>query len=151
MDAEGRDTTDASAVNALYPTGQYKGSGLGLAIDILCAMLSGAPYGPDVPKMYGDLTQRRQLGGLVGAIDIRRFMPLEQVQARVTELLNRWNGLPSLQPHGRVLYPGQPEELRKEQRLRDGIPLPGPVVAELEELAAAHGLGAWSPGSMSAR
>src|SRR5262245_50987328 len=151
VDAQGRDTTDGSAVIALYPTGAYKGSGLGLAIDILCAMLSGAPYGPDVPKMYGELSQRRQLGGLVGAIDIARFMPLEQVQTRVTELLTRWGALPPATLPGRVLYPGQPEELSKQQRLRDGIPLPAAVVAELEELAAAAGVGAGLPGSLSAR
>ena len=94
VDAEGHDTTDPDAVAALYPFGLYKGSGLGLMVDVLCALLSGAPYGPDIPKMYGDLSHKRQLGGLVGAIDIRRFVPLERFHRRVTELIQRWNALP---------------------------------------------------------
>ena len=140
VDDSGHDTTDPSKVIALYPFGGYKGSGLGLAIDILCAMLGGAPYGPDVPKMYGDLTQRRQLGGLVGAIDIARFMPLNQVQARVSELLTRWGALPPVEPGGKVIYPGEPEELSKQLRLREGIPLPAALADEFDQLAAAGGL-----------
>lgn len=60
VDQDGRDTTTAQDVTALYPVGEYKGSGLGLMIDVLCAMLSGSPFGPHIPKMYGDLTQRRR-------------------------------------------------------------------------------------------
>jgi LDH2 family malate/lactate/ureidoglycolate dehydrogenase len=89
VDQSGQETCDASAVNALYPVGEHKGSGLGLMIDVLCAFLAGAPFGPDIPKMYGDLRQQRRLGGLVGAIDISRFLPLEQFQARVRDLLGR--------------------------------------------------------------
>jgi ureidoglycolate dehydrogenase (NAD+) len=144
VDASGNGTTDPSDVTALYPFGGYKGSGLGLAIDILCAMLGGAPYGPDIPKMYGDLTQRRRLGGLVGAIDIARFMPLNQVQARVSELLVRWGSLPPVEPGGRVIYPGEPEELSKQLRLRDGILLPATLADEFDKLAHAGGLPVFS-------
>jgi ureidoglycolate dehydrogenase (NAD+) len=150
VDASGHDTTDPSKVTALQPFGGYKGSGLGLAIDILCAMLSGAPYGPDVPKMYGDLTRRRRLGGLVGAIDIARFMPLNQVQARVSEMLTRWGALPPVEPGGKVIYPGEPEELSKQLRLREGIPLPAALVGEFYELARAGGLPVLSQTSRTA-
>lgn len=134
VDARGHDTTDPDEVEALYPAGLYKGSGLGLMVDVLCAMLSDAPYGPDIPKMYGDLSQRRRLGGMVGAIDIKRFVPLERFHRRVSELLQRWNALPPAEPGGEVLYPGQPELITREQRLRDGIPLPAHVVHAFDEL-----------------
>lgn len=134
VDSEGRDTTDAGRVAALYPAGEYKGSGLGLLIDVLCACLSGAPYGPDIPKMYGNLTERRRLGGLVGAIDIARFVPLEQFVRRVQELLARWGALPPAQAGGKVLFPGEPELIAKARRLREGIPLPLPVIERLGQL-----------------
>ncbi len=140
VDAQGRDTTDPDEVEALYPAGLYKGSGLGLMVDVLCAMLSDAPYGPDIPKMYGDLSQRRRLGGLVGAIDIRRFLPLERFHSRVSELLRRWNALPPAEPGGEVLYPGQPELITREHRLRAGIPLPAHVVSTFDELSIKTGL-----------
>lgn len=90
VDARGNDTTEADRVAWLYPFGSYKGSGLGLMVDVLCAMLSSAPYGLDIPKMYGDLAERRQLGGLVGAIDIGRFVSPERFFARLSQLIERW-------------------------------------------------------------
>ena len=140
VDDKGNDTTDATQVASLYPTGEYKGSGLGLLIDVLCAMLSDSPYGPDIPKMYGDLAQPRQLGGLVGAIDIGRFVPLSRFHARVSELVERWCHLPPSQPDGQVLFPGQPELIKREKRLREGIPLGLQLLREFGDLAAQYGV-----------
>ena len=55
-------------------------------IDVLCAMFSGAPFGPNIPKMYGDLHQHRRLGGLVGAINISAFTSLEEFRQRVSAM-----------------------------------------------------------------
>jgi ureidoglycolate dehydrogenase (NAD+) len=140
VDADGNDTTDATRVAALYPTGEYKGSGLGVMIDILCSMLSDSPYGPDIPKMYGDLSQPRQLGGMVGAIDIGRFVPLSRFHTRVAELAERWRHLSPSQKDGQVLFPGQPELLEREERLRKGVPLGLQLLREFDELAAQYGV-----------
>lgn len=140
IDAAGRDTTDPNKVKAIYPFGSYKGSGLGLMIDVLCAMLGGAPIGPDIPAMYGDLTKRRMLGGLVGAIDIGRFVDAAVFCERVGDLIQRWTSLPVAEGHDRVLFPGQLELLTHEQRLRDGIPLSPGVVEELKGATQQLGL-----------
>lgn len=140
VDAEGKDTIDPRQVASLYPVGEYKGSGLGLLIDVLCAGLSDAPLGPDIPKMYGDPAERRRLGGLVGAIDIKRFVPLQHFHQRITTLLERWCALPPVEPNGEVLFPGQPELLQRQQRLRDGIPLGLTVLHELSECATRYGV-----------
>lgn len=140
VDREGRDTKDPNEVVALYPVGTYKGSGLGLMIDVLCAMLSGGPYGPDIPKMYGDLTERRLLGGMVGAIDISRFTDLATFHARIAEMMKRWGGLRPAQPGGRPLYPGEPELLNWEQRLVSGIPLGLRLIEQFDALADALGV-----------
>jgi ureidoglycolate dehydrogenase (NAD+) len=140
VDAEGNGTTDAAQVASLYPMGEYKGSGLGLLIDVLCAMLSDSPYGPDIPKMYGDLAEPRGLGGLVGAIDIGRFVPLSRFFARVSAMVERWCRLPPAEPGGQVLFPGQPELIEREKRLREGIPLGLRLLRELDELASHYGV-----------
>lgn len=136
VDADGNDTTDARQVASLYPMGEYKGSGLGLMIDVLCAMLGSTPFGPNIPKMYGDPTERRRLGGLVGAIDIQRFVPLQQFHTRITTLLEQWCVLPPVHTGEKVLFPGQPELLEQQRRLCEGIPLGIQLLRELDEWAS---------------
>lgn len=138
VDRHGRGTTDPQRATALLPVGGYKGSGLGLMIDVLCALLSGAPYGPDVPRMYERLDQHRRLGGLVGAISIQPFLPVRSFRARVVELLARWNQLPPVKPGGRVLYPGQRETECASQRRRLGIPIPAHLLAAFRDWSRAH-------------
>jgi ureidoglycolate dehydrogenase (NAD+) len=147
VDAAGNDTIDAAAVASLYPVGEYKGSGLGLMIDVLCSMLGDSPYGPDIPKMYGDLAEPRQLGGLVGAIDIGRFTPLPQFHRRVSAMAERWCSLPAAEPGGRVLFPGQPELIEQEKRLREGIPVGRQLLQEFGDLASRYGV----PNALSLR
>lgn len=140
VDTEGQDTTDPNAVNALYPFGEYKGSGLGLMIDVLCALLGGAPFGPDIPVMYGDLTQRRLLGGLVGAIDIQRYLSIDEFERRALDMLQRWNRMPPAMPGGRVQAPGEPEARCRTQRLSDGIPLGLQLLESFDQLASDYGI-----------
>ncbi|HBO43626.1 MAG TPA: hypothetical protein DD670_06790, partial [Planctomycetaceae bacterium] len=135
VDAEGRDTVNADEVASLYPFGEYKGSGLGLMVDVLCAMLGDAPMGPDIPRMYGDMAEPRRLGGMVGALDIGRFVPLRRFHQRIDDLVRRWTALPPSVPEKPVLFPGQPELLERESRLRDGIPLGLNLLREFGELA----------------
>ena len=135
IDAEGRTTTDPTQVVAVHPFAEHKGSGLGIAIDVLCSLLGGCPYGPDIPVMYGDLSQPRELGGLVGAIDISRFLSTDEFRQRLTLMMQCLGGLKPSDPGGRVLYPGEPELICREERIVAGIPLGLGVVEELNQSA----------------
>jgi ureidoglycolate dehydrogenase (NAD+) len=91
--------------------------------------------------MYAqDLSKRRRLGGLVGAIDIERFVPLSRFHERIGELLLRWGALPPVENGGKVLFPGEPELLERERRLHEGIPLGLQMLKQFDELAADYGL-----------
>lgn len=140
VDVNGTETTDPNRVAAMYPAGEHKGSGLGMIIDVLCAMLSDSPFGPEIPVMYShDMSDRRRLGGLVGAIDIGRFVPLDRFHARVAQFIERLGTLPTAEPGGEVLFPGEPELREKVRRLETGIPLGLHTLQELDEIAAAFG------------
>lgn len=145
VDQHGQETTDARAVRALYPFGEYKGSGLGIMIDVFCALLSGAPYGPDIPKMYGDLTVPRQLGGLVGAIHIGDIMDLETFKIRLAEMAARLGQLKPSASASRVYFPGEPELETKARREVEGIPIGLNVLAELNALATATSIAMLEP------
>lgn len=140
LDANGRGTTDPNEVVALFPFGGFKGSGLGLLIDVLCALLGGAPIGPDIPKMYGDLSQRRLLGGLVGAIDISHFTSVDSFQERIVEIIQRWGALQPLKEGDQVYYPGEPEFRTREERLKTGIPVGWQLVKQFNQLASKCGV-----------
>ncbi len=135
VDAEGQPTTDAQAVAALYAIGGPKGSGLGLMIDVFCSLLADVAYGPDINKMYEDLTKPRRLGGLVGAISIEQFVPIERFHQRLMELTRRWGELRPAEGTERVLFPGEPELLHRRQRLAEGIPLGLNLLDEFAKLA----------------
>ena len=141
VDENGIDTTDPSAVRALYPFGEYKGSGLGIMIDLLCAFFSGAPFGPDIPKMYGNMREHRQLGGLVGAINIADFISVSEFGARVAEMASRLTRVRPCSNVDRVRYPGEPEQEEKARRLVHGIPIGVQLFAELNALASEANLG----------
>ncbi len=137
VDKDGHDTTEPEAAAALYPFAEHKGSGLGIMIDLLCAMLVGAPFGPNIPRMYGDdMGEHRQLGGLVGAIDVSRFVALADFQSRVADYARCLGALPTAEGFDRVRFPGQPELETKQRRQREGIPIGVETLAELNRLAA---------------
>lgn len=140
VDREGNDTQDPRQVAALYPFGTYKGSGLGIMADVFCALLSDSPYGPDIPKMYGDLTEQRRLGGLVGALSISAFTDPARFGRRAEEMMRRIGNLRPTPDTQRVLFPGEPELITREQRLANGIPLGAHLFGELNELAVARGV-----------
>jgi ureidoglycolate dehydrogenase (NAD+) len=141
LDELGKPTTQADRTVALNPFGSYKGSGLGLMIDVLCAMLSNSPFGPDIPKMYDqDLTKHRRLGGLVGAIDIGRFVPLTRFHERIAALIARWGAMPTVEGCEKVLFPGEPELIERRRRLVEGIPVGVQMLKEFDQLAERFGL-----------
>ncbi len=140
VDAEGNDTRDPELVAALYPFGEHKGSGLGLMADVFSALLSDSPYGPDIPRMYGDMQEKRRLGGLVGVLSIESFTDPTRFRERAGEMIRRLGRLPPTPGADRVLFPGEPELLMRKQRLAHGIPLGRQLFNDLNELATTRGL-----------
>jgi len=145
VDAAGEDTESPKSVAALYPFGEHKGSGLGVMADVLCALLSDSAHGPDVPKMYGDMTEHRRLGGLVGALSIEAFTNVSRFGERVEEIMTRLGRLRPANGATKVLFPGEPELISRAERLANGIPIGCQLLAELNSLADAHGLSRLQP------
>ena len=140
FDAEGNPTSDPHAVAGLHPIAGPKGSGLAMIIDIFCSVLSGVPWGPHINKMYVEMDGRRQLGHFIMAMDVSRFMPLEMFKSRLGQLTKEMNELPPVEGFEKVLYPGQIEGMRREQRRAEGIPIDPGLYSELTELGEQFGV-----------
>ncbi len=140
VDSNGRATTDASQVVGLAPTGGHKGYALALMIEILCAHLTGVPFGKHVTKMYGELDKPRNLGHFMLALDVARFTDPEVFRSQLDLLVRDIRAQDPADPARPPLAPGDPERLTAARRARDGVPLPDSLVAELNTLAASLGV-----------
>lgn len=132
LDEAGRPTQDAHAAAALVPLGGasygHKGYALALMIDLLCGPLNGMAFADRIAPMFGDLSERRRLGGLMIALDPLRFAGGAALAQRVADAVEAIRRQP-----GEVLYPGEPEERAEAQRRREGIPIEPGLRAEFDE------------------
>ena len=142
VDAEGRPTTDASRAVGLAPTGGHKGFALALMIEVLCAQLTGSPFGPHVTKMYGELEKRRNLGHFMLALDVGRFTDARGFRAQIDALAREIRAQPAADAARPPLAPGDPERLCAAQRAKNGVPLGPGVLGELNTLASELGVAA---------
>ncbi len=150
LNAAGAPTTNLSdAISGLLmPLGGqaagHKGSGLAAAVEILCAVLGGG-------AMAGEVGSMRQRGRRVGvsqsflAIDIERFLPLPEFQARLQRLVADLRSAAPAEGFDEVLAAGEPEWRTERERLRAGIPLPGEVWAALSKVGSQLGVNAPAP------
>lgn len=76
----------------------------------------------------------------MGAIDISRFTDVTGFQDRIAEIIQRWGALKPLAAGEKVLYPGEPEALKREERLQTGIPVGLKLIAQFNSLAEQRGL-----------
>jgi len=125
FDSRGVPTTDTEAAyhkGMLMPLGGYKGAGLGLMVEILCSVLSGGAMANDVGGIRIRGRQNRCSQCFI-AIDIARFMPLEEFTARVEQLVELIKSTPTAPGYDEVLVAGDPEWRTEAERRRNGIPI----------------------------
>jgi ureidoglycolate dehydrogenase (NAD+) len=104
IDAMGQPVTNPHTVNdgALLPFGGPKGFGLSLMVELLAGVITGAGVGDGVASMYNDFSRGGGNGHFVIALDIARFMPLENYHARFDGLVAMLKA-----SGGHVLLPGE--------------------------------------------
>ena len=136
--ATGESITDPakSAAGVLQPTGEYKGSGLALMIGLIAGVLNGAAFGRDVIDFNADDESATNTGHCIVAVDIGRFVPLKTFTAEVDRHVHDLRGSRLLPGFDAIRLPGERRAACREERARDGIPVPAPLLAQLDKLAA---------------
>jgi len=140
VDAEGHPTTEPDAVRALHHMAGPKGYGLAFVIELLTSFLTGSPFGPHIPAMYGEEEAHRQLSHTFVVVDTRRFLPLAQLRERIAQLRAELHAVPPANGFDQVLMPGEPEQLTAARRSKEGIPLDPANVEVLNDWADRLGL-----------
>ena len=139
-DEEGLPTTDASAAlrGAGLPLGGAKGYALALAVEILSGVLTGASFGPHVNNLYGEGGPPSDVGHCFILIDVSRWLPEEDYEAAVQQLLREIKASPRARGVGEILYPGERRHRTRLENAGEGVALPDAARAELAALAEGH-------------
>lgn len=117
--------------------GSHKGYALGAVVDIFSAVLSGANYGPWVPPFVSflpvaDNLPGKGIGHFFGAMRIDAFRPAIDFKKHMDQWIRRFRSATTIEGHGKVIIPGDPEREIAAERLQNGIPLLDAVIKDLE-------------------
>jgi len=154
IDKEGRDTTDPRDMisgGAQLPLGSsremggHKGYGLASMVDILCAVLSGANWGPFAPPfaLRQEVPERsvgKGIGHFFGAIEIDGFIEKEEFKKQIDEWIKVFRNTKPAPGTNGPLIPGDPEREAEAIRSKEGIPLLKPVVEDLLDISKKTGI-----------
>jgi LDH2 family malate/lactate/ureidoglycolate dehydrogenase len=137
LDAEGSPTSDARKAVLPLPLGGAKGSGLALMIECLASLLAGNPILSEA--LEGTPKGRRHTqNGLLIAVDVARFLPLDAFAREIERLKKNLKALPA-QPGSEILMPGERGGRSAAQR-RGDVPVAPKVMEELRALAESLGV-----------
>ncbi len=136
FDRSGVPTMDPTEAlkGTLMPIGDYKGYGLSLCIDILSGLLTGALFGPYVPPMAPDGREKLNQGVLLMAIQIERFIPVEEFKEKMKDFRDKIKESNKNPGVDEIFLPGEIEYNRETEYRANGIPLPRETRADLEKL-----------------
>jgi L-2-hydroxycarboxylate dehydrogenase (NAD+) len=142
MDREGRPLTDPQRASEgfLLPIGGYKGYGLALVIGLLGGTLNGAAMGKDVVDFNADDTSVTNTGHVIVAFNVEAFRPVAEFKRQVDTLIRDIRGSKRLPGVDRIRLPGEGSHAARAERAKNGIPLPAPLLASLNELASQLGI-----------
>jgi ureidoglycolate dehydrogenase (NAD+) len=136
IDAEGKPTTDAAAVQTLMPMAGAKGAGLSLMIECLTSLAAGNPV--LAPAMQG--RKGTNMNGVAIAVDVAAFGDGDAFAADVDELAAVIAAQPRAPGVEALMVPGERGDAELLRRQRDGIPLPPAVWQQLVEAATRLGV-----------
>lgn len=122
------DPEDFYSGGALLPAQGYKGYGLAVAIEALGGALSG--MGPAMLPDYGDGN-----GMFVLALQVDAFVSFERFVQQIDQMADALLSAPSAPDAQEILLPGQLERRTREQRMREGVVIPGETWETVQELA----------------
>jgi len=142
IDKDGNPTTDAEAAleGSVLPVGGPKGYAISMFIDILSGVLTGAGFGKYVNNMYENWEESQNVGHVFIAVDINRFIPVEQFKARMDQYIQEIKQEPKATGVEEILIPGELEHRRSLERKEFGIELQPKVVEELTAIGKTYGV-----------
>jgi LDH2 family malate/lactate/ureidoglycolate dehydrogenase len=138
----GEPTTDAKEGYAglVQPVGGYKGYGMSFVIMALGSILNGGCFGTGMPVFDDGIKPNLNVGHICQAIDIRVFMDPAEFKGKMDEAIRDMHGAELARGVERIYVPGEMEWLKREERIKSGVPIAAGVWKDLEAASRETGV-----------
>lgn len=134
-DENGNSVNDPNLATALFPIGGYKGYGIAAVVEILCSILTGMPYGKNIPSMFkAPMEEQRQLGQFYMILKTDAAVDKELFLSRLKELSNEVRLQPT-KDETHAILPNDPEIKTSLERKKNGIPINDELLQRFKQLA----------------
>jgi 3-dehydro-L-gulonate 2-dehydrogenase len=101
------------------PMGNWKGSGLAMMIDLLVSILSNG----STTREIGARDEEYAVSQLFMAFDLEQVSDTESRAKAIKDVTDSLLERTPIEPGGQVFYPGQGTWLRRQENLKNGIPV----------------------------
>jgi LDH2 family malate/lactate/ureidoglycolate dehydrogenase len=115
------------------PVGGYKGYGLAVMVEILCGLLTGLGFGVEPSGRHND-------GCFMACFKVDAFRPLAEFKKEVGEFIRYLKATPLAEGSSGVLYPGEIEHMKEQDRRKNGIDVEDATWARINKLATEYGV-----------
>jgi LDH2 family malate/lactate/ureidoglycolate dehydrogenase len=138
---DGKPLTDPKRAEEglLLPIGDYKGYGLSLIIGLLAGTLNGAAFGREVVDFVKEQGRATNTGHAIVAVSVEAFAPAAAFKRHVDAAIRTMRAAERLPGVERIWLPGEQSHRKRQERAKNGIPMPKPLRDSLD--AAARDLG----------
>src|SRR5215467_9887608 len=138
---DGKPLTDPKRADEglLLPIGDYKGYGLSLIIGLLAGALNSAAFGREVVDFVKEPGKATNTGHAVVALSIDAFAPAADFKRSVDAAIRAMRGAQRLPGIERIWLPGEQSHRKRQDRVKNGIPMPKSLRDSLD--GAARDLG----------
>jgi LDH2 family malate/lactate/ureidoglycolate dehydrogenase len=143
LNAAGAPTTDPQEAidGIILPMAEHKGYAIAMMVDVMSGVLTGSGFLSQVHSPY-KTAEKSNCGHFFVAIDIGKFQPLAEFNARMEAYIAELKAVPRAQGFDEVFYPGEMEARNDERNRREGLVLPADTLADLTRIARETGLAA---------
>src|SRR5499426_3829019 len=139
---DGKPLTDPKRAEEglMLPIGDYKGYGLSLMVGLLAGILNQAAFGRGVIDFVKEPGKAANTGHAVVALSVDAFAPVAAFKRQVDAAIRAMRSAQRLPGVERIWLPGEQSHLKRQDRAKNGIPMPKPLRDSLEMAARDLGI-----------
>lgn len=123
-----KDPAQVLKTGRVLPIGLWKGSGLSVMLDLFAGILSGGFLTHEIPP------EERTLSQVFIALHVDAYGGRDYVNTYAEKLVQDLKSIPAEERSGRILYPGEGSLARREDNLKNGVPVDQKIWDKIKKL-----------------